>query len=193
MARCRSARAARWPRCRERPVGYARPQRRASSGPARTAATGRERNVTPSRSSVLAALAVVAGVLSWLVVHHEYESLPALPVIGPVTLGLLAAFELAYGYSVRSRLRNPGTRPIEPIFVAKLAVFAKASSHAGAIVAGLYGGFLAYTLNHLGEPRIDADSRASGLSVAASLALVAAALFLEYNCRVPRSPDERDD
>jgi hypothetical protein len=89
-------------------------------------------------------------------------------------------------------LRNPGSHPIEPIFVAKLAVLAKASSHAAAIVAGLYGGFLAYTLNHLGEPGINADSRASGLSVASSLALVAAALFLEYNCRVPRPPDEHD-
>ncbi|HEY8729736.1 MAG TPA: DUF3180 domain-containing protein [Acidothermaceae bacterium] len=146
--------------------------------------------MTPSRSSVLAALAVVAGVLSWLVVHHEYESLPALPVIGPVTLGLLAAFELAYGYSVRSRLRNPGTRPVEPIFVAKLAVFAKASSHAGAIVAGLYGGFLAYTLMNLGKPHVDADSRASGLSVVVCLALVGSALFLEYSCRVPREPDD---
>ena len=43
----------------------------------------------------------------------------------------------------------------------------------------------------------DADSevtamRASGLSVVASLALVGAALFLEYSCRVPRPPDDRD-
>ncbi len=146
--------------------------------------------MTPSRSSVLVALAVVAGVLSWLVVRQEYESLPALPIIGPITLGLLAAFELAYGYSVRSRLRNRGTRPVEPIFVAKLAVFAKASSHAAAIVAGLYGGFLAYTLMNLGKPQVDADSRASGLSVVVCLALVGAALFLEYSCRVPRGPDD---
>ena len=146
--------------------------------------------MTPSRLSVLAALGVVAGVLSWLVVRHQYESLPALPIIGPITLGLLAAFELAYGLSVRSRVRNPGDRPIDSIFVAKLAVFAKASSHAAAIVGGLYAGFLAYTLMNLGKSQINADSRASGLSVVVCLALVGAALFLEYSCRVPRQPDD---
>jgi hypothetical protein len=146
----------------------------------------------PSRSSILLALALGVGVLSWLVVRAHYSSLPALPVVGPVTLVGLAGFELMYAFSVRSRLRNPGTRPLEPLFVAKLAVLAKASSHAAAIVAGMYGGFLAYTLAHLGGDKINADSRASGLSVVASLALMGAALFLEYSCRVPRPPADSE-
>jgi len=146
----------------------------------------------PTRSSILAALALGFGVLSWLVVRESYSSLPALPIVGPVTLVVLSVFELMYAFSVRARLRDPGNRPIEPLFVAKLAVLAKASSHAAAIVAGLYGGFLVYTLSNLGKERINADSRASGLSVVASLALVGAALFLEYSCRVPREPDDRD-
>ena len=146
----------------------------------------------PTRSSILAALALGFGVLSWLVVRSSYSSLPALPIVGPVTLVVLSVFELMYAFSVRARLRDPGNRPIEPLFVAKLAVLAKASSHAAAIVAGLYGGFLVYTLSNLGKERINADSRASGLSVVASLALVGAALFLEYSCRVPREPDDRD-
>lgn len=147
--------------------------------------------MTPTRSSILTALAVAFGLLSWLVVHDHYNSLPALPVVGPVTLVLLGVFELVYAFSVRARLRSPGPRPLDPIFVAKLAVMAKASSHAGAIVTGLYGGFLVYTLMNLGNPHVNADSRASGLSVVAALALVGAALFLEYSCRVPREPEER--
>jgi hypothetical protein len=146
----------------------------------------------PTRLSVLATLALAAGVVSWLVVQAEYSSLPALPVFGPVTLLLLAVFELVYALTVRARLRDPGPRRLEPIFVAKLAVLAKASSHASATVAGLYGGFLAYTLTHLGAPKIAADSRVSGLSLVAALALVGAALYLEYGCRVPRDPDDRD-
>lgn len=146
----------------------------------------------PTRSSILAALALGFGVLSWLVVRESYSSLPALPIVGPVTLVVLSLFELMYAFSVRARLRDPGDRPIEPLFIAKLAVLAKASSHAAAIVAGLYGGFLVYTLSNLGKERINADSRASGLSVVASLALVGAALFLEYSCRVPRPPDDRE-
>jgi Protein of unknown function (DUF3180) len=146
----------------------------------------------PTRSSVLAALALGVGVLSWIVVRESYSSLPALPIVGPVTLVVLAVFELMYAFSVRSRLRSPGGTPIEPLFIAKLAVLAKASSHAAAIVAGLYGGFLVYTVSNLGKPRINADSRASGLSVVAALALIGAALFLEYSCRVPRPPEDRD-
>lgn len=148
--------------------------------------------MTPSRSSVLAALAVGVGIVSWLLVRAYYSSLPALPVAGPISLVLLAGFETMYGFSVRARLRNPGDRPIEPLFVAKLVVLAKASSHAAAIVAGGYGGFLVYTLSKLGNPQVNDDSRASGLSVVASLALVGAAVFLEYSCRVPRGPDDRD-
>lgn len=146
--------------------------------------------MTPTRWSILAAMALAVGVLSWLVVREHYNSLPALPVVGPVTLVLLAVFELVYALSVRARLRSPGSRPLEPLFVAKLAVLAKASSHAAAIVGGLYGGFLVYTLSNLGKPRVNDDSRASALSVVAALALVGAALFLEYSCRVPRDPDE---
>jgi len=149
--------------------------------------------MVPTRSSVLIALALVAGALSWLVVSREYGSLPALPLVGSLTLVILAIAELTFALSVRRRLRNPDTpvqRRLEPIFVARLAVLAKASSHAAAIVAGLYGGFLVYTLTHLGKPKINADSRASGLSLAAALALAGAALFLEYSCRVPKGPKD---
>lgn len=151
--------------------------------------------MSPTRSSVLAALALLAGIFSWIVVTREYNSLPALPVIGPLTLVILAIAELTFAFSVRNRLRNPNTpvrRRLEPMFVARLAVLAKASSHAAAVVAGLYGGFLVYTLTHLGKPKINSDSRASGLSVAAAIALVGAALFLEYSCRVPRRPGDPD-
>jgi Protein of unknown function (DUF3180) len=144
----------------------------------------------PTRLSVLATLAVAAGVLSWLFVQAEYSSLPALPVFGPVTLLLLAIFELVEALAVRARLRDPGSRRLEPIFVAKLAVLGKASSHASATVAGLYGGLLVYTLTNLRASKVAADSRVSGLSVVAALSLVGAALFLEYGCRVPRNPDD---
>ena len=148
--------------------------------------------VKPTRASILAALAIGVGVLSWLVVRGHYSSMPALPVVPPVTLVVLAVFEVLYAFSLRARMRNPGNRPLEPLFVAKMAVLAKASSHTAAIVAGVYGGFLVYTLANLGKPGVNSDSRASGLSVIASLALIGAGLFLEYSCRVPREPDDRD-
>lgn len=145
-----------------------------------------------TRPSILAALALLVGLLSWLVVSREYESLPPLPLAGPLTLVILALGEFGFAISVRRRLRGP-TKPVrrrlEPLFVARLAVLAKASSHAAAVVAGGYGGFFVYTLLNLGQGRINADSRTSGGSMAAALALVGAALFLEHSCRVPRDGD----
>ena len=146
----------------------------------------------PTRVSILLALTLLFGFLSWLLVSRQYESLPALPVIGPLTLVILAIGELTFAFVIRKRLRDPTTpvrRRLEPIFVARLAVLAKASSHAAAVLAGLYGGFFVYTLLHLGKPKINTDSRTSGISLAASLALAAAALFLEHSCRVPRDPN----
>lgn len=147
----------------------------------------------PTRSTVLLAIGLLAGIISWLVVSREYDSWPALPIAGPLTLVILAIAELMFAFSVRNRLRNahqPARHRLDPIFVARLAVLAKASSHAAAVVGGLYAGFLVYTLRHLGKPRINADSRASGISLAAAIALVAAALFLEHCCRVPKPPDQ---
>ena len=147
----------------------------------------------PTRWTVLLAIGLLAGIISWLVVSREYDSWPALPIAGPLTLVILAIAELAFALSVRNRLRNarrPARHRLDPIFVARLAVLAKASSHAAAVVGGLYAGFLVYTLRHLGKPRINADSRASGISLAASVALIAAALFLEHCCRVPKPPDD---
>ncbi len=147
----------------------------------------------PTRISVLVASAVLVGVVSWLVVQQAYDSLPPLSSYGPITLGLLAIAEFGFALSIRRRLRNPAPgHRLEPLFVLRLAVLAKASSHAAAVVAGVYAGFLGYTLPNSGKGRITTDTRASAISLGVSLALVAAALFLEYSCRVPRPPEDRD-
>lgn len=149
--------------------------------------------MTPTKSSLLAAIALLVGAVTWLIVSQAYGSMPNLPTVGAVSLVVLAVGELLLGISVRRRLHNPNTpiqRRLEPMFVARLAVLAKASSHAAALVAGVYGGFFVYTLMHLGKPDINADSRASGLSLLAALALMGTALFLEYSCRVPKPPDD---
>jgi hypothetical protein len=147
--------------------------------------------VRPTRPSVLVATALLIGVLSWLVVQQAFDSLPTLPLLGSITVAVLAVAEIYLGFSVRARLRRPGDRPLDPLLVARFAVLAKASSHAGAVVAGIYGGVFAYTVTNLGHPTFSTDSRTSGLSAIAALALIAGALFLEFGCRVPRPPDDR--
>ena len=95
----------------------------------------------PTRWTVLLAIGVLAGIVSWLVVSREYDSWPALPIAGPLTLVILAVAELLFAFSVRNRLRNafqPVRHRLDPIFVARVAVLAKASSHAAAVVVTLF-------------------------------------------------------
>jgi hypothetical protein len=144
----------------------------------------------PTRPSVLLAIVLLVGALSWIVVQSAFDSLPKVPVLGSVTVAVLAVAEIYLAFTVRARLRRPGDRPLEPLLVARLAVLAKASSHAGAVVVGLYGGLFIYAVSNLGHPAYSTDSRASGLSIVVAVALIGAALFLEFNCRVPKPPDD---
>lgn len=153
--------------------------------------------MTPTRLPTLAGLVLGFGLLAYLVAALAYGSLPLLPVYAPVSVVLLALVELGMAKVVRDRLAHrrdargrPRGRPLHPMQVARAAVLAKASSAGGAVLLGVYGGLLAWTL-----PRRDAlaatgaDARVAGISAAASLGLVGAALLLERACR---RPDGRD-
>ena len=79
------------------------------------------------------------------------------------------------------------------MLVARLAVLAKASSLAGAIFAGAYGGVAAWALSERGRLTAAAQNLAPAVAgLVGALALVAAALLLERACRVPTPPDEDD-
>ena len=153
--------------------------------------------MTPTRPGPLLALVAGFAVLLYLLAETAYGSLPTLPVPAPVTLVLLAVFELGMAKVVADRLAHrrdargrPRGRPLHPMQIARAAVLAKASSAGGAILLGAYGGLLAWTL-----PRRDElaaardDTLVAGLSALAALLLVGAALLLERACRTPDDPD----
>lgn len=144
----------------------------------------------PTRPSQLLALAVVFALLGYVVYSRAYGSL-RLPAYAPVTLVLLTVVEGGMERVVRTRLAGrggPRSRPIEPMQVARAAVFAKASSITGAILLGGYAGILAWALPRRDELVVAGHAAAvAGASVLAALALVVAALLLERACRVPGS------
>lgn len=143
-----------------------------------------------TRLTVLAAVAVAAGIAAYALARIGYGDLPPLPRYAPLTLVLLAAAEFATGSSIRARLAGrPRTRPIVPIAVARTAALAKASSVAGAFFTGGYGGLLVYTLGESDRlAAAQADAVTSFLGVLAALGLTAAALYLERGCRTPDPP-----
>lgn len=145
--------------------------------------------------SMLLLAAVVTAVLAWLLAELAYADLPLLPRYAPATLVLLAVVEAGMTKVVRDRLRGrrdprgrPLGRPLHPLQVARAVVLAKASSAAGAVLVGGYGGLLLWTLPEAG-PKPHGDAVVSGLSALAALALVVAALLLERACRAPEADD----
>jgi hypothetical protein len=126
-------------------------------------------------------------------VAHWFYNIASLPWLPAVTLLALAVVEFLLAQQTRARIeRKPGRPPVEPLAVARYVVLAKASSLAGAIFAGFT---LAVTLwLFIEAQRVSHAAKAlpvAGLSVGASLALVAAALWLERACRVPEDPDDK--
>lgn len=144
----------------------------------------------PTRPGQLLALTVVFALLGYLLSSRAYGSL-RLPAYAPVTLVLLTLVEGGMERVVRTRLAGragPRARPIEPMQVARAAVFAKASSITGAVLLGGYAGIFAWALPRRDELVVAGQAAAvAGASVLASLALVVAALLLERACRVPSS------
>lgn len=144
----------------------------------------------PTRWYVLVATAAVAGAAAYLVTRAKYADLPSPTLYAQASLFVLA---LAEGYTAsltRARLEGrPGTRPIDPLVVARLVALAKASSLAGALAAGGYAGFLGWVAQ-VTSPTAQRDVATSAVGAAGGLALVAAALFLEWVGRVPEPPDQ---
>lgn len=146
----------------------------------------------PTRQRDLFAVALVTAVLVNLLVRLTYGSLPELPLFAGATIGALGAAEAIGGSMLRARIRRrPGTRPVQPLVAARAVLLAKASSLAGAIMTGVWGGLLAHVLPLAGDiAAAGGDALAGTVGIVCALGLVAGALWLEHCCRTPDDPGE---
>ncbi|WP_322748939.1 MULTISPECIES: DUF3180 domain-containing protein [unclassified Frankia] len=143
----------------------------------------------PTRARDLVAAAVVAGAFTYVFMIFNYQNLPRFPHTAPLSLVIVGLVEAQTASITRRRLQGrPGTRPILPLTVARLAAMAKASSLAGAALAGAWASVFGYVL-----PRSDefltagTDTITAGLGIGAAAVLVVGGLLLERVCRVPKS------
>jgi hypothetical protein len=140
--------------------------------------------MTPTRPRTLLLIGVIALAITWALLTVVYASLPPLTWTLVPALLIGAALEAWTGRA----------RPVPLLFVARMVALAKASSQAAALLAGVSAGFVIYLSGMTDAPTPRADLVDSGLSFGASVILLAAALFLEYCCRVPKDPrGERDE
>jgi hypothetical protein len=151
-----------------------------------------EPRLKPTNPATLVVAGLAAAAVAWLSVSHWYFDVPGLPVLPALTLLALAIAEFVLAQQTRARIeRKPGRLPVEPLAVARYVVLAKASSMAGAIFAGFT---IAVTIwLAIEAQRIDHAARglpSAAVFAGSSLALVAAALWLERACRVPEDPDD---
>jgi Protein of unknown function (DUF3180) len=149
----------------------------------------------PTRARSLLLTGVLAAAVWWALLTVIYSKLPPLTWTGIPALLLAAAVEAWTGRDLRARINgNPGSKPVAPLFVARMVVLAKASSQVGALLAGVSVGFIGYLSGMLDAATPRSDLITASISFGSCLILIAAALFLEYCCRVPRDPDaDRDD
>jgi len=143
----------------------------------------------PTRPATLVVAGLAAAALAWLLVSSFYSRIPPLPWLPTATLLGLAVLEAYAAVNTRARIeRKPGRDPVDPLVVARFVVLAKASALAGSIFAGFYAGLDAWLLVERTRAASN-DVPAASAGLAASLALVGAALWLERSCRVPERPD----
>ncbi|HEX6520812.1 MAG TPA: DUF3180 domain-containing protein [Streptosporangiaceae bacterium] len=140
----------------------------------------------PTRLSTLAVVALACALLMWLVLRAAYQSLPPLPWTGVPALLAVAAVEAGAGRDLRRRIAGrSGSKPANPLLVSRMLVLAKASALAAAVVAGLTLGFVGYLANMTSAVTPRHDIITAGETCASAIVLAAAALYLEFCCRVP--------
>ncbi|WP_338043368.1 DUF3180 domain-containing protein [Nonomuraea lactucae] len=141
---------------------------------------------------MLVGLVIVVALVTWMLVKQFYAALPIVPWTAIPTVLLLAVGEAYSAWMTKARIdRRPGTKPVEPLAVARLAALAKASAYAGAVLGGIFAGFALHTVQMftLQTPRTEFFV-ATG-SFLAFVVLICAALFLENACRIPKDPEDQ--
>ena len=160
--------------------------------------------MTPVRRRDLVVLAAGFALAGWVLVRALYGELPTLDWWLPAPLAVLALAEALGARTLRTRLRAlrearsgrgavvaQPVRPVEPMLVARLAVLAQASAYVGAVFAGLWAGVLAHVGPAVGRLQTAGNDTVTAIiGIVCSIALVAAALWLESVCRVP--PEDHD-
>ncbi|KAA5829616.1 DUF3180 domain-containing protein [Saccharopolyspora hirsuta] len=138
---------------------------------------------------------VAAAVVVYLLTRLAYGDLPRLPVLAGATLLLIALVDLVLALVMRPRVqRKPGTEPVDGLTAARAVALAKASSMAGAIMAGAWIGLGAYLVPLVRTVEAaQSDIVAAVIGLVSAGALIAAGLWLENCLRNPDEPEEPYD
>lgn len=161
------------------------------SGGDRSGGPGRP-GLRPTSVASLVLAALGSGVAGWLFIRNYYGEIPDLNWLPGLTLIGLAIVEYVTAHNTRAKVeQRRGYGRINPLLVARFVVLAKASSMAGAIFAGIYGGIAVWALADRDILRAASANLSPAVAgLVGALALASAGLLLERACRVPPSDDD---
>jgi purine-cytosine permease-like protein len=149
----------------------------------------------PTRILDVVANVLIAALVAWIATRVAYDSFPPISIFAGASLYPVAAIEAVLAFVIRARVNDheigDGRHQLHPITAARAVAVAKASAQVGSIAAGIWLGFLCWVLPQRGTLRAAAaDSPGAIVGMLAGVALVAAALWLEYCCRAPEDPTD---
>ena len=135
----------------------------------------------------LTALLFGGAAISYLTLRMLFRTgraLPRLPWTGAPLLLLLTAVLLVTAFNVNRRLeerkkKENVTKPMDPLFLARLVLLAKSAAHGGALLSGIYAGFCATYLVALGHLEDSSLIWNSVLDAGAALSVAIGGYFLE--------------
>lgn len=146
-----------------------------------------------TRPRELLAAGLIGLVLGYLLFQAAYGSMPHLPTLAGTTLLVLGVIEAVLAFVIRNRITT--RRVVLSVWIARAVALAKASSLLGALMLGVWAAGALYLGPESGQLSAAADDLPAAIvGIGCSIALIAAALWLEHCCRNPDSGDrDRDD
>ncbi|MFJ9363311.1 DUF3180 domain-containing protein [Nocardia sp. NPDC101769] len=149
----------------------------------------------PTRILDLCANVLLAAIVAWVATNMAYSSFPPISVFSGASLLPVALLEAVLAFVIRQRKENhgigPGPGQLHAITAARAVALAKASAQVGSLVGGIWLGFLVWLLMQRSDLRAAAsDTPGAVVGLLGGVALVAAALWLEYCCRAPIEPPD---
>lgn len=147
--------------------------------------------MSPTRPTMLAALALLSGVLGLALadlVLTVWGRMMPVPWSSAVTVCAVAAVLIGWTVSFRRKLRDE-TRRVDPFVAVRTAALAMAASRAGSIIAGLFVGVGLWFASDLSVPVAQERLVVCVVGAVGAVVLVLTALWLERSCRLPDDPD----
>ncbi len=148
--------------------------------------------MTRTRPITMIVFAVFGGAAGWLL-EVALSATGSPSIVPPYTLAIalaaIGAIVVALAMPIRRAVREHEQHKIDPFYATRVVVLAKASSVAGALIAGAGAGVLVFLLTRSVVPGVGSILMAVATIVGA-IVLLAGGVVAEYMCSVP--PDDHE-